>query len=628
MGALTEGARPLRYSCERTAGSAEPTLVPGAHLRLVEPPLTIEAHGLRKEYAGVVAVDGIDLAIRKGEVFGFLGANGAGKTTTVRMLTTLLSPSAGRAMVAGFDLATEPHLVRRSIGVALQDAGLDDMATGWELLVIQAQLFGLRGSEAVQRAADLLDLVGLTEVADRRVGSYSGGMRRRLDLASALIHGPRVLFLDEPTVGLDPPSRRAIWDEIRRLNREWGITVLLTTQYMEEADQLAERVAIIDRGRIVSEGTPSTLKGSIGRDVVTVAVDRDHRDDAHRAISSLEGLTEVRADDSGLRLMVDDGSSSVAKIVRLLDEARVPIGPLAVSHPTLDEVFLRATATSPQSASAQPTAVAVIGGSSDAEPATATAPRNRSREAIRAALLLGLREIRVAVRMPAMFIPNLLMPLAWFFIMTGSFEQIASRGGVANWKAFQLPVAIVFATMSGSAGLNMVTDIERGYFDKLLLTPASRLAVLVGAMGADFVRITGQGALVLAAAMLTGIEPATGLSGAVVLVLLAALWGLAFSAIGFAIALKTGNPQTTQAIWFLFAPFMFLTTAFAPLNALSGWLRTGAVLNPVTYVLDGMRALTMSGWNFGKLGLAVVAAAGAGAVTLTLAFRALLGRIR
>jgi ABC-2 type transport system permease protein len=267
-------------------------------------------------------------------------------------------------------------------------------------------------------------------------------------------------------------------------------------------------------------------------------------------------------------------------------------------------------------------------GASHRGPDIAVAPWNRSREAIRAMLLLGLREIRIAVRMPAMFIPNLLMPVAWFFIMIGSLDKIAAHSGIASWKAFQLPVAIVFATMSGSAGLNMVTDIERGYFDKLLLTPTSRLAVLVGAMGADFVRITGQGALVLAVAMLTGIELATGFAGAAALVLLAALWGLAFSAIGFAIALKTGSSQTTQTVWFLFVPFLFLTTALAPLEAMSGWLRTGALLNPLTYVLDGMRALIMSGWDLGKLAIALLAAAGAGMVTLTLAFRALLGRLR
>jgi ABC-2 type transport system ATP-binding protein len=303
----------------------------------------IEAEGLRKEFPGVVAVDGIDLAVEEGEIFGFLGPNGAGKTTTIRILTTLMRPTAGQARVAGFDLATEPLSIRRSIGVALQEAGLDDMATGRELLELQAQLFGIERAEARRLAGELLDLVGLTQAADRRVKTYSGGMRRRLDLASALIHRPRILFLDEPTSGLDPASRHSVWDEVRRLNRALGVTVFLTTQYLEEADRLAHRLAIIDHGRIVGQGTPSSLKGSVGGDVVTVSVSHELAEQARRALEPLEGLKEVRVDEGGLTLFVNDGTGVVAESIRLLDKAGVEIGPVAVSQPTLDEVFLRAT---------------------------------------------------------------------------------------------------------------------------------------------------------------------------------------------------------------------------------------------------------------------------------------------
>ena len=304
----------------------------------------IEAHGLRKEFpGGIVAVAGIDLEVREGEIFGFLGPNGAGKTTTVRMLTTLLRPTGGRATVAGYDLFNKPHQIRRSIGVALQEAGLDAIATGRELLELQAKLFGIGRAEARRRAAELLELVGLVEAADRRIKTYSGGMKRRLDLASALVHGPRLLFLDEPTEGLDPAGRQAVWQEVNRLNREFGVTVFLTTHYLEEADRLADRLAIIDHGRIVAEGAPAALKASISGDVVTVAVSREHLEDARTVLSWLEGLKELRADVAGLTLFVDDGSSVVASVIRTLDSAGVPVGSVAFSQPSLDEVFLRAT---------------------------------------------------------------------------------------------------------------------------------------------------------------------------------------------------------------------------------------------------------------------------------------------
>jgi ABC-2 type transport system ATP-binding protein len=309
----------------------------------------IEATGLIKIFKPkgdappVEAVAGIDLAIREGEVFGFLGPNGAGKSTTVRVFTTLTKPTGGTASVAGFDVVKQPQQVRRTIGVALQDVGLDARATGRELLELQAHLYGITGDEPRRRAGNLLDLVGLSEAADRRIQSYSGGMKRRLDLASALVHSPRILFLDEPTSGLDPASRRTVWDEVRRLNKEDGITVFLTTQYLEEADELARRVAIIDVGRIVAEGTPAHLKRSIGADVVTVAVPHAQRKKAEKAIAALKGLKEVRQHAGQLTLFIPNGSSAVANVVRLMDDAKVTVDSITVSSPTLDDVFLRAT---------------------------------------------------------------------------------------------------------------------------------------------------------------------------------------------------------------------------------------------------------------------------------------------
>jgi ABC-2 type transport system ATP-binding protein len=304
----------------------------------------IEVNGLRKAFPnGVEAVAGIDLTVEQGEIFGFLGPNGAGKSTTTRMLTTLLRPTSGGARVGGLDILKQSAQVRRVIGVALQDAGLDYLATGRELLQVQGRLHGLHGRLARERAEQMLALVGLKDAADRRVGTYSGGMRRRLDLASALVHDPEILFLDEPTAGLDPASRQAIWDEVIRMNKQRGITVFLTTQYLEEADRLADRVAIIDHGRIVAEGSPDELKSSIGADVVTVEVPDDHVARAEKALAKLEGLKEIQTDTTVLTLFVHDGSEAVARVVRLLDKSKITVGSVTVSSPTLDEVFLRLT---------------------------------------------------------------------------------------------------------------------------------------------------------------------------------------------------------------------------------------------------------------------------------------------
>jgi ABC-2 type transport system permease protein len=249
-------------------------------------------------------------------------------------------------------------------------------------------------------------------------------------------------------------------------------------------------------------------------------------------------------------------------------------------------------------------------------------------ETLRATVLLGQREIRTVLRTPAYLLPNLMVPIFFYFVMVGSLQKFAAGSGNENWQAFQLPVGILFAVQSGSAGLNMVADIESGYFDKLLLTPANRLAILVGAMGTDFFRIMAQAAIVLAVAIPAGLHFETGLPGMVVMVLITSVWGLAFSAIGFAVALKTGNSQATQSIWTLFIPFMFLTTAFAPLDALSGWLKVAATFNPMTYVLKGMRSLSMQGWDAGALSEAVLAVVVFGIITLTLAFLAMRSRVR
>ena len=303
----------------------------------------IEAQALRRTFkGGIEAVRDVDLSVAAGEVFGFLGPNGAGKTTTVRMFCTLLPPTAGHATVAGLDVVADAAAVRRRIGVALQEIGLDPVQSGRELLELQCGLYGITGSDAKARTVELLSLVGLSDAADRRTKTYSGGMKRRLDLASALVHSPEVLFLDEPTTGLDPASRLTVWDEIRRIQAS-GTTVFLTTQYLEEADKLCDRLAIIDDGEIVAEGTPERLKAEMGHDVVTLALNGADAGATQAAVGELPGLERVVVEAEALALYVEDGAGSIAEIVRRLDRADIQVGAIAVARPSLDDVFLRAT---------------------------------------------------------------------------------------------------------------------------------------------------------------------------------------------------------------------------------------------------------------------------------------------
>ncbi len=301
----------------------------------------IEVVNLQRAFsAEVLAVAGIDLEVGEGEIYSFLGPNGAGKTTTVRMLTTLLRPTGGSATVAGHDVVTAAPAVRRAIGVALQEAALDPLMTGEELIRMQATLHGIPREQGERRAGELLRRVGLTDAAGRRIGTYSGGMKRRLDLASALVHEPRVLFLDEPTTGLDPVSRKAIWSEVQRLNDD-GTTVFLTTQYLEEADQLADRVGIISAGRIVAEGTPASLKAEVGKPRLELMLAAGSEVDCAAVLARHGRLLPPR--DGKLIVEVDDGAAAIAPVVRALDEAGVLVESLDLMEPTLDDVFVEKT---------------------------------------------------------------------------------------------------------------------------------------------------------------------------------------------------------------------------------------------------------------------------------------------
>jgi ABC-2 type transport system ATP-binding protein len=305
---------------------------------------SIEAHELVREFKkGPRAVDGIDLRVDPGEIYGFLGPNGAGKSTTVHMLTTLLPPTAGTATVAGYDVVKEGPQVRKAIGAALQEAALDPFLTGREHLRLQTTMHGITGEERRERSDELLHRVGLSEAADRKVNGYSGGMKRRLDLALALVHRPRILFLDEPTTGLDVQSRTALWVEVGRLAKEEGVTVFLTTQYLEEADVLADRVGIIDHGRIVAEGTPDKLKADIACSTVeAVPADPDQRG---AVVSVLERFGEQTTGygPGSIAVQLTSSNGNLAEIVRALDAEGIVLSQLQIHEPTLDDVFLAKT---------------------------------------------------------------------------------------------------------------------------------------------------------------------------------------------------------------------------------------------------------------------------------------------
>lgn len=303
----------------------------------------ISVEELVKIYPGNVnAVDGVNFKVEAGQIFGFLGPNGAGKSTTIKILTTLALPTSGHASVGGFDVVSQAGEVRRVAGVALQDVGIDPLMKSMELLTLQGRLFGATRAEAKARAQELLELVQLTDAVNRRVGTYSGGMRRRLDLAMALVHQPKVLFLDEPTTGLDPASRRDVWSEVRRLNRELGITIFLTTQYLEEADELADTIAILVDGKIVTQGSPARLKAAMGEEAINLVFENPKvAEEAQGALADLDARLQLDRDT--VSLYMTNAAESITAVINKLDKAgQSPIS-LTLTQPTLDDVFLKYT---------------------------------------------------------------------------------------------------------------------------------------------------------------------------------------------------------------------------------------------------------------------------------------------
>ncbi len=306
------------------------------------PALAIETHELVREFGSVRAVDGVDLAVRKGEIYGFLGPNGAGKTTVIRMLVTLLAPTSGSITVAGYDAMRQADQVRSRIGVALQEAALDNKQTGRELLRLQGRLYGLNRREVNRRIDELASLVDIGAAMDRLIGTYSGGMKRRLDLAAALIHRPEVLFLDEPTTGLDPLSRSRIWEEVGEINVSMGVTIFLTTQYLEEADALAGRIGIIDQGRLVIQGAPGDLKRARGADLIVARLEGNAAG-AAEALAGIPSVSSVETHGNEITISVASGASLISAVALRLNEQGLVVQELTLRTPTLDDVYLQVT---------------------------------------------------------------------------------------------------------------------------------------------------------------------------------------------------------------------------------------------------------------------------------------------
>ena len=309
----------------------------------------ISVEGLVVVYSdGTKAVDGIDFSVQGGEFFGFLGPNGAGKSTTIKVLTTLLKKTKGKISVAGFDIEKHPEGIRKLIGVQSQETVIDPDLTGRENMMLQGHLHQIGGEELKKRVDELLNLIGIADVADRRAGHYSGGMKKRLDLASALVHKPKLLFLDEPTTGLDPQSRAAIWEYLSKLNKEDGITIFLTTQYMEEADKLCQRLYIIDQGKVVASGTPESLKREVGADSITMTLENgeagpETKGRAKQVLGGIEGITKIIESDGGLTVYAKNAGLIIADIVRAFDSNKIHLSSVNFASPTLDDVFLQHT---------------------------------------------------------------------------------------------------------------------------------------------------------------------------------------------------------------------------------------------------------------------------------------------
>jgi ABC transporter DrrB family efflux protein len=563
----------------------------------------VRVEGVVKRFGATVALDGAGLEVPGGMVFGLLGPNGAGKTTLVRILATLLSPDAGRVEVFGHDVAREAATVRELIGLTGQFAAVDELLTGRENLEMFGRLFKLSGEDARRRAGELLERFDLAQAADRPARTYSGGMRRRLDIASSLLTRPRVLFLDEPTTGLDPRSRNEIWAVVRELQRE-GTTLLLTTQYLEEADQLADRIAVIDHGTVIAEGTGSELKDRVGGQILEVELSSAGQRDRARTVLAGVGCGEPEPDERPDRLTLPaprNGLQLVEEAAAGLRRAQIAVTDIGLRRPTLDDVFLQLTGAPPSQ----------DGGRSRQPTPKVSAPRRpvlRLRRpaphAVRSALtdtaVVTGRNLRHFIRQPDLLTFSTIQPVIFVLLFVYVFGGAVSRSlpnGVA-YVDFLLPgifvQSVTFRASQTAVGLS--EDLERGVVDRFRSMPMARSAVLAGRTVADLARNILIIGLMIAVGYAVGFRFHGGAAAAIASIAVVAAFGFALSWIFAFVALTVRGAEAAQTAGFVVIfPLVFASSVFVPVPSMPHWLQAFAKISPVTVTADAARSLALSG---------------------------------
>jgi ABC transporter DrrB family efflux protein len=569
-----------------------------------------------KRFGATVALSGVDLDIPGGSVFGLLGPNGAGKTTLVRILATLLRPDAGQAEILGHDVVHEPGAVRELLGLTGQFAAVDELLTGRENLQMFARLFGLSRDEARRQSGELLERFDLTDAADRPARTYSGGMRRRLDLASSLVSRPRILFLDEPTTGLDPRSRSEIWAIVRELRRE-GTTLLLTTQYLEEADELADRIAVIDHGRVIAQGTGPELKERVGGQILEVELSSAAQRDRARAALARVGCGEPEPDERPDRLTLPaprNGLEMIEEAAAELRRADIGVSDLGLRSPTLDDVFLQLTGAQPgdngQAAPGTSGRTAPIGAPPPAveRMARPRLPAQRPRrpvwQAIRSAIsdgaIVTLRNLRHFVRQPELLIFSTIQPIMFVLLFVYVFGGAVGRSlppGV-SYVDFLLPgifvQSVTFRASQTAVGLS--EDLQRGVIDRFRSIPMARSAVLAGRTAADLVRNVLIVVLMIGVGYAVGFRFTGGPAGALASVIVVAAFGLALSWIFAFVALTVPGAEAAQSAGFVVVfPLVFASSVFVPVATFPGWLQAIAKVSPVTLTTNTARSLALTG---------------------------------
>ncbi len=568
-------------------------------------PPAVRVKGVVKRFGSTTALAGVDLEVREGTVFGLLGPNGAGKTTLVRILSTLLRPDAGQAELLGLDVVADPSKVREQLALTGQFAAVDELLTGRENLEMFGRLFRLSRTEARRRASELLERFELTDAADRTAKTYSGGMRRRLDLASSMLTQPRVLFLDEPTTGLDPRSRNEIWEIVRDLRRA-GTTILLTTQYLEEADQLADEIAVIDHGRVIAKGTGNELKDRVGGQILEVELtDVQQRDEAEAALLRV-GCGTPEEDERPNRLVLPaprDGLVLVEEAAAELRRAGIGVSDMGLRRPTLDDVFLQLTGQAP-SENGRPQSAAVVPESLVKRPRRlprAHAPSLRGAESSVTDIgVVTMRNLRHFWRQPDLLIFSTIQPIMFvilFVYVFGGAVGLALPAGV-TYVAYLLPGILVqsvtFRASNTAVGLS--EDLRKGVIDRFRSMPMARSAVLLGRTTADLVRNILIIGLMVGVGYLVGFRFQAGVLAALACVALVAAFGFALSWIFAFVSLVVRGAETAQTAGFvLLFPLVFASSVFVPVSTLPSWLAPIAKASPVTLTADAARTLALTG---------------------------------